>query len=564
MVYVWAGWLDGHLKRSLVVKTYASRSAALGATVVLSVAEAVSANGGPFVVQYPNGDPAAKGIVARLDPDLKPAREERLRVLQEALDVTCVESTFGFAEGPDQPAARPPLAMVSATYTIENPTDDSIEVDFGFPILRGIFVPPMSMMPRPDVLVRIDDKENVYPQVISNSEIYGLIRQRARDVIEAAIARDTRLAERVAAVRATGLVRARARQAITAALADDRPLAEAVGKDPLLGPLAAPVPGDEEPDHASARRALDAYLRDSLHWADGDAALLVEYASLDFGAFVRAPWDRSAFTWGIGGQWMNANLGPLAAIGEQKATQFFATLASRFDPDVTRTYEAIFTAWGGDVRERSVDLATGDVRPREITVTVDDVSRRQGDVSDPTIYARVDYLDPDANITEAQKASCRTVLKHLPVIFTFAPMNLLYYQVTFPARQTRTLTVSYKQYAYSDTRAPESYQLAYVLHPASLWKDFGPIHLTVAVPEGVPFRASVPSTRGEVEEREVAGELLGLPRSTDRPNKKRFDVYRATMTEKTGELFLALNAAAWKAPDPKAGDSAPAEQHASK
>ena len=38
-------------------------------------------NGGPFVVKYPSGDPAAKGVLARLDPSLKPAQETRLRVL---------------------------------------------------------------------------------------------------------------------------------------------------------------------------------------------------------------------------------------------------------------------------------------------------------------------------------------------------------------------------------------------------------------------------------------------------------------------------------------------------
>ena len=63
-----------------------------------------------------------------------------------------------------------------------------------------------------------------------------------------------------------------------------------------------------------------------------------------------------------------ANLGPLAAIGEQKATQLFAQLASRFDKDAGAKYEAIFAAWGGDVRERSIDLATGEIRPREVTL----------------------------------------------------------------------------------------------------------------------------------------------------------------------------------------------------
>ena len=64
------------------------------------------------------------------------------------------------------------------------------------------------------------------------------------------------------------------------------------------------------------------------------------------------------------------NLGPLSAIGEQKATQLFAQLASRFDKDAGSAYEAIFAAWGGDVRERSIDLVTGRVRPRELTLPI--------------------------------------------------------------------------------------------------------------------------------------------------------------------------------------------------
>ena len=113
--------------------------------------------------------------------------------------------------------------------------------------------------------------------------------------------------------------------------------------------------------------------------------------------------------------------------------------------------------------------------------------------ADPTVYARVDYLDPNANITAEEKASCEAILKNLPVIFTFAPMNLLHYQAKFPARGTRVVTVSYSQYAYADTRGSGSYQLAYVLHPATLWNEFGPIHLTVQVPEGIACKASVRS-----------------------------------------------------------------------
>ncbi len=44
-------------------------------------------NGGPFLVKYPGGDPAAKGVLARLDPTLKPAQETRLRVVQEDLTI---------------------------------------------------------------------------------------------------------------------------------------------------------------------------------------------------------------------------------------------------------------------------------------------------------------------------------------------------------------------------------------------------------------------------------------------------------------------------------------------
>jgi hypothetical protein len=238
----------------------------------------------------------------------------------------------------------------------------------------------------------------------------------------------------------------------------------------------------------------------------------------------------------------------LRAIGEQKATQFLAKLASCCDPNTPTTYEAIFAAWGGDVRERSVDLATGQIRPREIAV--DPKGSGNGEVpfpgreeaSDPTVYARVDYLDPKVRITEAEKASCQTVLKHLPVIFTFAPMNLVHYQASFPPNSTQTLTVRYRQYAYQDTHEPASYQLAYVLHPASLWKDFGPINLEIAAPQGVPVRASVPCPAAGVEEVDLPNDMPG--RTADK-TKTRCDIYRTTLTEKTGELFVALDAAAW-------------------
>jgi hypothetical protein len=479
----------------------------LTATILISVcvfcilAESQAlANGGPFVIKYPNGDPAAKGVLARLDPDLKPGREARLRVIKEDLKVIFDrERPFGLA---GKSVDGPPLAHVSAEYTIENPTNEEIEVDFGFPILRGIYVDPLSMMPRPHVNVLLNTKP-VNTTIISNSAIYGIIRQRAREVIEKAISDDIKLNGLVTSIR-----------------------------------------NSNDKTRDNARSALSSYLVHTLMWNERDAALMVEYVSLDFGKLKSYPRDRSFAGFGLKtdkelNKLMNENLGPLAAIGEQKATQFFAQIASRFDTETAAAYEAIFTAWGGDVRERSVDLATGKVRPREITIEPKEINNalliRLG--SDPTIYARVDYLDPQANISESEKASCKAILKNLPVIFTFAPMNILYYQVKFPAKSTHKLTVIYSQYAYSDTHSPSSYQLAYVLHPASLWDEFGPINLEVAVPDGIDFRASVPCENGGVKK--------GGFSPSQQPNIP-FNIYKAELEQKTGELYLAVEADGWK------------------
>jgi hypothetical protein len=313
------------------------------------------------------------------------------------------------------------------------------------------------MMPRPDVNVRLD-KTAIKSTVISNSAIYGIIRQRAREVIEGAIADDTTLKELVASVR-----------------------------------------NANDETRKAKRKALLSHLEDTIKWNERDASLMVEYASLDFGKFKVQPPDRSRM-----GFWPGF---------------------------------AIFTAWGGDVRERSVDLATGKVRPREVTVNRKELDKKPSPFRsdfDPTIYARVSYLDPKAKISESEKASCKAILKNLPVVFTFAPMNILHYQVKFPAKSMQKLTVSYSQYAYSDTRSPSSYQLAYVLHPASLWKEFGPINLEVAVPEGVAFRASVPCENG------------GVKKSPHNPQDGQFNIYKAELEQKTGELYLAVAADGWK------------------
>jgi hypothetical protein len=452
-------------------------------------------NGGPFVLKYPTGDTAAKGVLARIDPSLKPDREERLRVVKEDLSVA-------FQAGPfrDQASVMPPLAEVRAKYTIENPTGEAVTVDFGFPILRGIYISPRSMMPRADVAVTLD-RQALSSTVLSNSVIYGLIRRQARTVIDKAIDGDTEL----------------------------RRLADAVRKADV--------------ERETARQALRTHLVESRGWNERDAALMLEYASLDFGAMRSFPMDRTSPVWFSDAELnelSNANLGPLSAIGEQKATQFFAQLAGKFEPGTAASYEAIFQAWGGDVRERSVDIDSGQIRPREISVGPEPPNvpgRAIGGYSDPTIYARVDYLDPQAKLSEAEAAACKTILKNLPVVFTFAPMNLLHYRATFPAGTTKVLAVTYRQYAYKDTRSPASYQLAYVVHPASLWKDFGPIHLEVAAPEGVRVRASGPCTNDEVQQRAC---------NAFNQNKAPYSIYRAVLHDKTGELYIGADGASWE------------------
>lgn len=476
----------------------------------LSTAGWAWANGGPFVVRYPEGDPAAKGVLARLDPTLKPARETRLRVVEEHLTIAFGQDQF--SRSADR--KMPPLASVTAAYTIENPTEQAVEVDFGFPILRGIYLNPMAMMPMPDVAVTVDGSHS-RATMISNSLIYAVIRQQARETIEASIAADPRLA------------------ALVAAIGQPQQQKAAIGG-------------------AAGRDALHAYLTGRRNWGTRDAALMVEYAAMDFGPGKAFPSDRWHGPWlarssgdAKSYELLLANLGPLAAIGEQKATQMFARLAGCFDPESAGTYESIFEAWGGDVRSRSVDLATGKLRPREIELNRDASSadeairRRSGDV-DATVYARVDYLDENAKLSEAERAACRNVLKNLPVVFTFAPMNLLHYQVAFPAGKTQVVTVTYKQYAFRDTRSPASYQLAYVVHPASLWDEFGPIHLAVHVPDGVACRASVPFSK----KRTV------ISASASVPGAKTTQVYETVLSrpdQKTGELLVGIDQGTWDA-----------------
>jgi hypothetical protein len=526
--------------------------------------ETARGNGGPFIVKYPGGDPAAKGVLARLDPSLLPARETRLRVVKEDLQMT-----FAPHDGILRRKSVPPLVTVSAEYTIENPTGQQVTADFGFPILRGIYISPRSMVPRPDVWVTVRSAsapgdsaaasqsperpetlaaKQGRPQatLISNSAIYGIIRARAREVIDKGIASDPGLAALIATVR-------RKQGAQPVAPGTQQVKQASYSKNASISPSQV----------VSSREALEAYVIRELGWNPRDAILMVEYASLNFGAASARPFDRWLH-WGFLrsdkelSRLASANLGPLAAIGEQKATQFFAQLASRFDRRAAAGYETLFRAWGGDVRERSVDLATGRIRPREVDIQgassdgTASTAAGLGRPLDPTVYARVDYLDPRANISDAEKQACKRILKNLPVVFTFAPMNLLYYQVPFPASATQVVTVTYRQYAYLDTREPSSYQFAYVVHPASLWESFGPIRVTVQLPRSVRLRASATMHESHVTP----------PAHVSAINSTAYQSYEATLMhkhEKKGELFVAVDKVDWdRAAQPRTKQTAAA------
>ena len=511
----------------------------LGTIAVLMIAILVHGNAGPFIIKYPNGDPGAKGVMARLDPMLRPARESRLRVVSEDLIFNFTNSNLLSRRiSGETEQWYVPLVKVRASYTIENPTKEEISIDFGFPVLRGIDVKP-GATPTPDVGVVVDGR-SLHSDFISNSAIYGIIRKHARDAIEQGIRADPTLAQHVALIRKTGNFESQAKGAFQQQIvqAVQTPFPTAQFRDPAGAAvqqkvqIAFPVPTE---GYTDARDSLRKYLIARKRWNDRDAALMVEYASLDLDAIRQRSPSIGRDDWGGAQATLAAtdlsNMGALTAIGEQKATQLFAQLASQFDKNLLANYEQIFAAWGGDIRDRSVDMASGLIRLREINVPP---SRNA--TLEP-IYARVDYFDPNAKISETEKTSCQEILKNLPVVFTFAPMNLIHYQVVFPANAVRNVTVSYNQYAYLDTREAASYQLAYVLHPASLWKDFGPIQVRVQTPKGITCRASVdlgPETEMDSEDLSptTVGSLQYKTRLTDKKDKM-------------GELFLAVNKLEW-------------------
>jgi hypothetical protein len=159
---------------------------------------------------------------------------------------------------------------VAATYKIENPTEVKILVDFGFPIIRGIYVEPYDK-PTPDVDVMVDG-QSLGPEIISTDLIYGIIRQCARKIIEEGVKKDANLARLVAAVReASG---------ISASVQPKPPQQNLPATTiPNLAQIIVPIP---TAGYMPARERLFKYLIAKKHWNDRDASLMTEYAGLDF------------------------------------------------------------------------------------------------------------------------------------------------------------------------------------------------------------------------------------------------------------------------------------------
>jgi hypothetical protein len=486
------------------------------AILLLSMESMALANGGPFLVRAPGGDPATKGAPAPILPDLLPGRESRLQVVKEDLG-------FRFT---GHPGSAP--VEVSAQYSIRNPTDDEIKLEIGFPIVRGIFRPYYrggmgggGWAGSPVVAVWLDKQQHP-STLITNSDLLTRIRRHAYAIIDNAFAVRPglkALQDQMKAAAGDNKAAADAQTKLSAALIKDKAWSERDARllanfarvvwqpPPPPPPTKTQKPEDTEQE---AKRLMKTYRAEA-----GGIPRAYRHQHPQEVPFFDEP---NTFTAGVA-YFVDAEsrwppyLGPLASLGELKATQLLSHLANRFAPEAGRSYERIFTAWGGDVREHAVDLGTGALRPRE---------SRTGE----TLYARVEAFNPHVVVDPEKRAACQQIADNLPVTFTFAPMNLIRTQVTFPKRSTRVLGFTYSQNVFDDTAQPASYQLAYLVHPASFWEQFGPINLTIEVPKGMPVRASVPTKRTEVRD--------------------GHDLHKGVLKEKTGELLVAVPVAAWR------------------
>lgn len=475
----------------------------VGALLLCSAAHAL-ANGGPFLVRRPNGDPAAKGVVAPVLPDLMPGTESRLEVVREDL-------TFRFTATEDRP-----LVHVTARYTIRNPGDQVIRLRVGFPILRGIYVEYRggamgSYSSSPAYRVEMDGREND-SNVISTSTLFDRIRGDAWKRIVAGMDADPelrRLRARMAAEPAAAdVVRTELVRQLTGRKWDARDAALLADLMRAVGTKPTPLTAEQQKPIAWPENAAAPPPRHTIY-ADQQSFEQV------LGGFGDG--DRRSF------------MGALTAIGELKATQLLSHLADRFAPGAATGYERVFSAWGGDVREQAVDPASGALRPRR------DDGKNAG-AGEDSLYARLDYFEPGLIMEPARREACARILKNLPVVFTFAPMNIIISELTFRAGSTHVVTYDYSQYAFDDAGPPASHQLAYVVHPASFWKTFGPIHVTVQVPRGLAVRATMPLRKA-------------TPRTPKPPDG--FVSFVGDLREKTGELYLAVERDRWRASVPE-------------
>ena len=72
-----------------------------------------------------------------------------------------------------------------------------------------------------------------------------------------------------------------------------------------------------------------------------------------------------------------------------------------------------------------------------------------------------------------------------------------------------------------------------MVHPASLWGEFGPINLTIKAPDEAKVAASVPLAVGDTYDRNIARQTV------------RYATYTGTVEDKSGELFVAVVAENW-------------------
>ncbi len=160
------------------------------------------------------------------------------------------------------PGSPRPTVKVTAAYTIENPTDKKIEVDFGFPVLRD-----------PGLSAAVDvDGHSIRHELLWPGKVFGAIRHSALQIVHNAIVADPQLGKLTMAVR----------------------------KSPS----------------AKSRAALMKYLTGTLKWNERDAALMTEYPLVDFSDAAAGLKNVLPQERGIVG-----DMGSLTAIGSQKATQ---------------------------------------------------------------------------------------------------------------------------------------------------------------------------------------------------------------------------------------------------